>query len=274
MTEKEYRQHPAISRSELWRMHESPEKFKYFKEHPPEPTPSLLFGQVVHKLLLQPEDFESEFVIVPNVDGRTRAGKEALKLIENTDGRTRVKYDMYETASLMVEKSMSEPLVRKLLAGQKEQPFFWTDADTGEQCKCRTDCLTWLDGDELPTVVDYKTTTNAKTDVFNNEIFKLGYHFQSAMYCEGVRKSLNLPERPGFTFIVQEKTAPYSLNIIEVTPDVMNYGVDVFREMLGIFHTCKETGYYYGYTGVFNEPNETVLPGWLNLGVDEDSKEQ
>ena len=34
MTEKEYRSHPAISRSELWKIRESPEKFKYLKENP------------------------------------------------------------------------------------------------------------------------------------------------------------------------------------------------------------------------------------------------
>ena len=28
MNEVEYRQHPAISRSELWKLRESPEKFK------------------------------------------------------------------------------------------------------------------------------------------------------------------------------------------------------------------------------------------------------
>ena len=44
MTELEYRSHPAISRSELWKMHESPEKFKWYKEHPVEPTSELLSG--------------------------------------------------------------------------------------------------------------------------------------------------------------------------------------------------------------------------------------
>ena len=72
MTEKEYRQHPAISRSELWHMHESPEKFKWYRDHPPEPTPSLLFGHVVHKLLLQPDTFDTEFAIAPELDRRTK----------------------------------------------------------------------------------------------------------------------------------------------------------------------------------------------------------
>ena len=259
MTEKEYRQHPAISRSELWRMHESPEKFKYFKEHPPEPTPSLLFGQVVHKLLLQPEDFESDFAIIPNVDARTRAGKEALKLIENTDGRARVKYDMYETASLMVEKAMSEPLVRKLLAGQKEQPFFWTDADTGEDCKIRTDCLTEI-GDNL-IIVDYKTCNDASTDVFMREAVKFGYEFQSAMYSEGVER--NTGRKPLFVFIAQEKSEPYSLNILQADETFVLRGYDRYREFLGIYHYCKENNDWYGYMGKEKILNTLTLPSWM-----------
>ena len=39
MTEKEYRRHPAISRSELWHIRESPEKFKWYREHPEQPSP-------------------------------------------------------------------------------------------------------------------------------------------------------------------------------------------------------------------------------------------
>lgn len=271
MTEKEYRQHPAISRSELWRMHESPEKFKYYKDHPPEPTPSLLFGQVVHKLLLQPDDFETDFAVMPNIDRRTKDGKESYSAFLAACGeRSIVPYDMYQTAQEMAQKALQEPMVRKLLAGQKEVPFFWTDEDTGEECKCRLDCLTYLDGDTIPTIIDYKTAANARTDIFNNAIYKLGYHFQSAMYSEGVMKALNLSERPGFTFFVQEKTPPYSLNVVVIPDEVMLHGLDTFREFMGKYHECNTTGYWWGYTGPFNEPNEAFLPGYLSIGSEED----
>ena len=71
MTEKEYRAHPAVSRSELWRIRESPEKFKYFKENPQEPTQALLLGQALHKLVLQPTDFYNDFAVAESFDRRT-----------------------------------------------------------------------------------------------------------------------------------------------------------------------------------------------------------
>ena len=271
MTEKEYRSHPAISRSELWKMNESPEKFKWYKDHPQPPTPSLLFGQVVQKLLLQPDDFDTDFAIAPELDRRTKAGKDAYNAFcDGLGDRSVVAPEMYLQAVEMAQKALSEPYVKKLLAGEKEVPFFWTDADTNEPCKCRVDCLTDMDG--TLTIVDYKTAANAKTDVFNNSIYKYGYHLQAAMYSEGVMTALELPERPNFVFIVQEKNPPYSLNIVTVPSEVMLVGLDTFREFMGIYHECKETGYWWGYTGVFNEPNEAYLPGYMQIGEEKEDE--
>ena len=71
MTEQKYRQNPAISRSELWRLRESPEKFRWSKDHPDEPTPALIFGQLVHKLVLEPDSFGEAFAVSPVGDRRS-----------------------------------------------------------------------------------------------------------------------------------------------------------------------------------------------------------
>ena len=271
MTEKEYRSHPAISRSELWRIHESPEKFKWFREHPPEPTPAFVFGQAVHKLLLERDDFETEFAVAPNVDRRTKDGKAQWEaFMGQAVGKTVIGLDDFEKAVMMVEKVTGTPITARLLNGRHEVPFFWTDEETGEQCKCRTDILTVVGGN--PVIVDYKTTTDARTDIFNNHIYKYGYHLQAAMYTEGVMHAEGMAERPEFWFIVQEKTAPFSLNVIIVPPDVMLAGLDTYRELLGIYHQCKEMDYWYSYMGPLGEPNEAYLPGWMQMGVEEDEK--
>lgn len=67
MTEQEYRSHPAISRSELAKMSESPEKFKYYREHPEAPTPALIFGQLFHAMALQPETVDKDFAVAPTL---------------------------------------------------------------------------------------------------------------------------------------------------------------------------------------------------------------
>ena len=125
MTEKEYRNHPAISRSELFKISESPEKFKYYREHPEESTPSLLFGQLVHAMALQPDTVWDDFAICPNVDRRTKAGKEAYADFERqAEGKAVVTVDMVEQAMDMCEALKRNELVVKLLKGEKETPFF------------------------------------------------------------------------------------------------------------------------------------------------------
>lgn len=273
MTEKEYRSHPAISRSELWKMHESPEHFKEYMDNPIEPTKALIFGQVVHKLLLEPDDFANEFICGPNVKRNTKEGKEAwARFTEENAGKTIISADDYWIASAMTIKVRAIPNCADLLKGQHEVPYFWTDEDTGEDCKCRVDCITQIG--ESTVIVDYKTASSAETNAFmKDDVYKYGYHFQAAMYTEGVMRALGLTKRPEFTFIVQEKKPPFSVNVINVTEDVMLYGLDTFRELIGTYHSCKETGYWYGYLGPFGEANETYLPGWYTLGENDEEVE-
>lgn len=260
MNEREYRKTEGITRTELWRIRESPEKFKWAQEHPEEPTPALLFGAAVHKLLLEPETFDDEFLVAPEVDRRTKDGRAIYNsFLAGADGYSILDADSYEKASDMVTAAMNTPFVRKLLDGEHECPIYWTDDLTDEPCKCRLDCLTYVDG--KPVIVDYKTTADASTDVFIRSAINHGYDFQAGMYCEGVEKSTG--QKPTFVFIAQEKTAPYAVNIFQADDLMVKRGYDIFRELIGIYHECKTTDNWYGYLGKFNVINNLALPAWL-----------
>jgi len=307
MTEKEYRNNPAISRSELWWIDRSPEYFKYRKNTPIEPTPALLFGQVAHKLLLEPESFYEEFAVAPNVDKRTKVGKEAWEnFMYDCGDRTPVDAGTFEQASDMIAAARLNQLVNDLLAGQHEIPLFWTDPDTDVACKCRLDAMI-RDENRVPIIVDYKTATDASYKAFMRDVINYGYYFQAAMYSEGVihnglcprlikgkpkkrwkkdpetgkRKYFTeTPEKivmggsegeiihPRWIFIVQEKNEPYSVNIFEMDMDFITAGYDKFRELIGTYVSCLSTGYWYGPTGPFNEPQILTMPGWYRSGDD------
>ena len=261
MTEKEYREHPAISRSQLWKMSESPEKFLYAIQNTEEPAPSLLFGQIVHKLVLQNEDFASEYAVWnPEVDRRTKEGKEQwIKFQEESEGKQIININDFWSATYMANTVFQNSFAKKLLAGEHEVPFFWADEMTGSECKCRCDCLTEI-GDQLY-IVDYKSTTDASERAFQRDVFKFGYAFQAAMYSEGVK--VNTGRTPKFVFIAQEKTAPYSINIFETDDAVVTYGYDQFRQFIGMYKDCMETGNFYGYLGRENVVNTLMLPPYL-----------
>lgn len=265
MTESEYRQHPAISRSELWKIRESPEKFKWHKENPSESTPALLFGQLFHKMALQQEMIWEEFAVAPNVDRRTKEGKaEYAAFLEGSAGKTIVTLDMAEQAMNMCAALKSSDFCRKLLRGAKEVPFFWTDEDTQEACKCRADVVVELEG--IPLVVDLKSTVDASTDGFMKDAVKYGYDFQSAMYLEGVKANTGIEH--GFVFIAIEKDPPYSINILQADTAFIKRGYDLFREYIGIYHDCKTTGNWYGYLGKFDSVNVLSLPPWLKKEIE------
>ena len=260
MTEKEYRTHPAISRSELWRIRESPEKFKWFKEHPEPPTPALVFGQVFHKLALEPLTFGDEFAIAPNVDRRTKDGKAAwAEFTAAADSKTVITQDVFDKASEMVCALYRAPFVKKLLDSEHELPLFWTDEMTSEPCKVRLDTLTEIGGQDV--IVDLKTTADASTEAFMRSAISYGYDFQAAMYSEGYEK--NTGKKPLFVFIAIEKEPPYSVNILQADEAFVSHGYDVFRELIGTYHQCKTTGNWYGFLGPYQVINNLALPSWL-----------
>ena len=265
MTENEYRKAEGISRSELWRIRESPEKFRYYQSHPETPTPALIFGAATHKMLLEPDTWGEEYVIAPVADRRTKEGKAAhAAFLEALGDREPINQDDYDVIVQMVEAARSVNFVGRLLDGKKEVPLFWTDDLTGEACKVRLDCLTEVSGQ--PVIVDYKTMSNAGTDAFMRSAVNYGYDFQAAMYSEAVKWMTG--KDPLFVFIAQEKVAPYAVNILQADEVFLRRGRDLFRELLGTYHDCKMTGNWWGYLGPQNVINNLALPAWLARDVE------
>ena len=265
MTEQEYRNHPAISRSELWRIRESPQKFKYLKEHPEDPTPALLFGQAFHKLALEPDTFWTEFAVLPEIDRRTKNGKQKYaEFLEESDGKTVITAEIYDQISAMCESLAAEPLAQKLLDGPREVPYFWVDPLTGEECKCRTDVINTKYSQ--PIIVDVKSTGDASTEAFMRSAIKYGYDFQAAMYSTGVEA--NIGKHPLFVFIAVEKDPPYAVNILQADELLLRRGNNLFREYLDTYHDCKQTGNWYGYLGKQHQINNLALPVWLAKEVE------
>lgn len=264
MTEQEYNLAEGVRRSDLWRMEESAEKYKYFLDHPIEPTEMMIFGAAAHKYVLEQDEWHDEYAIAPVIDKRTKEGKAVWEEFKaENEGKTIISEDNYQTMSDMAEQLRKSTLISTLLYedGDTETPFFWNDPETGELCKVKLDRLIkGIDGRYY--VVDYKTTVSAQTDKFNHSIWTYGYHLQAAMYTEAVMNCLGLDYRPGFIFVAQEKKAPYSTNVIQVTEEVMNAGINKYHELLGKLHECKELDIWPGFNGIDDTMNETTLPGW------------
>lgn len=118
---------------------------------------ALDMGTALHCKLLEPEEFSKRFILAPEFNRRTTAGKEAeaafLKDCEHT-GKTVMDAEQGRKLQLMRDSVMAHPAARWLLEaeGHCESSFYWTDPETGELCRCRPDRYL----SDHPVIVDVK----------------------------------------------------------------------------------------------------------------------
>lgn len=240
-----YDEIPAMRRSDLWELRKSPAHYLYAVTHERETTPALTFGIAAHKYILEPEDFWNCYAIAPQADRRTKAGKEAWAAFQaDLDGKSAITQDDLQTIIQMDAAICSSETASALLkTGDHEVPIEWKDPETGEPCKCRPDCMTVYNGQDY--IVDYKTTTSCEDGAFERACYKYGYKLQAAMYADGAFNSQMIPYK--FAFVAQEKTPPYAVRVYFCDDGFMDEGMEIFRDLMGIYHKCRVLDEWPGY---------------------------
>lgn len=241
-----YDQIPAVRRSELWLLRKSPAHYLYAVTHPSESTPAMEFGTAAHKFILEQESFFEDYVIAPEVDRRTKAGKAAwAEFMDSLGDKEVIKPADLEVIRAMDEAVLANPTAAALLkTGTHEVPIEWADPDTGEPCKCRPDCLTEYGGQKY--IVDYKTANSCEDGHFERACRTYGYKLQAAMYTEGV--FAETLESYKFAFVAQEKNPPYAVRVYFCDQGFIDEGREQFRDLIEIYHLCKKAGQWPGYT--------------------------
>lgn len=250
MNDKEYSAMNGIRRSDLWTINRSPLHFKYRIEHPQEQTPAMRFGSAYHKFILENESFFNEYYVIPDVDKRTKAGREAIREAEDANpGKTGITAEEFEQIQEMRNMLILDPITRPYLEAiekgeaRTEVAFCWIDKQTGEMCKCKADMI--LDEGTNPTIVDFKTCSSCEDGAFQRDLKKYGYLFQAGFYCEGI--DFCTLEKHAFTFIGQEKTPPYAPRIFYLEEPEIEVGKQQFHKLLMKYHECRMHDTWDGY---------------------------
>lgn len=254
-----YEDAEGVRRSDLWVINKTPMHFLYHMNHKDEKdSKALAFGIAAHMAILDAKQYIDSYLVMPNnIDRRTKEGKRRYTNIMDhaaDTGKTIMSEDDFDIINEMRHAIMRDPLAYSLLQGEHEQEFYWVDDMTGEKCKCKVDCVTDYQG--KPYIVDYKTTDSCEDGAFERSAQKYGYQFQAGMYCEGLFQSTFTEH--GFAFVAQEKKPPYAVRVYICDPEWIKRGYDKFRELIGIYHYCKESGNWYGYEGAEGVPVELV----------------
>ena len=235
-----YHSWPGVSKSMLDKIIETPAHLKdYMEQDEHVQTAPMLLGSATHTSVLQPEKFDDEYVVMPDIDGRTaeaRAFRAAAKKkgktpITHIDGRWMKAISKRVRETTWFKRWMNrQPLI--------ENSIVW-DMD-GYVCRARPDLI----ADE--TIIDLKTTIQSCRN-FPNEIFRRRYHWQAYWY-------LKAAENVGidcdtFTIIAAHKQRPFLISLHEITRDSEAYVIaaDECEAAFSTYKECMRTGQWPGY---------------------------
>lgn len=120
MSAEDYRNNEAFSRSQLFKLSKSPAHFKYALENPEVETPALAFGTAFHAYVLEKDKFDSEYIVAPKLDRRTKEGKALAAQIE-ASGKIPISEDAFAQIQAMAESVMSNKYAAALLNGGEHE---------------------------------------------------------------------------------------------------------------------------------------------------------
>ncbi|MFJ7174829.1 PD-(D/E)XK nuclease-like domain-containing protein, partial [Citrobacter freundii] len=181
-----YHSGPGVSKSQLDDIADTPAFYLWRKNAPvdPEKTKTLDMGTAFHCRVLEPEEFDKRFIVAPEFNRRTNAGKEEERaFLEKcaSTGKTIITAEEGRKIELMYQSVMALPLGQWLVesAGYCESSIYWEDSETGILCRCRPDKII----PEYHWIMDVKTTADIHR--FKTAYYDYRYHVQDAFYSDG-----------------------------------------------------------------------------------------
>lgn len=252
----------------------TPEEFDFNRRTPRDPNRNYDFGHAAHKMVLGKGSKLK--MLDPKIHGLKADGKPAAvptstSMWKNAAKAARdqgqvpiAKADM-EKAQTMAGRVFQHRVAARLLAdGRAEHSIYWHDDDTGVRRRCRPDFLP--EGLKRPICVDYKTATSANPAQFQRAVMDYGYHQQQAFYEDGLAE-IGLTD-VGFLFVVQSKSAPYTVSVCQIDPEIVALGRRQNRRAIELYARCIEQDRWPGYDGI----HTVGMAGWAVKQI-EDSLE-
>lgn len=239
-----------LSYSSLKEFAKSPRHYLDYLNRKKETTAPMLFGSMIHCLLLEPAKFNEQFAVMGTIDRRTSAGKEAYaKFVEESEGKDVVMENDYNDARALVDNVLSNPNLKQYVDNchQFEQEFraeLWGLPMRG-----------FFDGIAQDYILEVKTTQDATPDTLMRDFYNRQYHMQAGLY--------NLVSNKPIKYLIIETKSPYDSYIADATESYIKKGQDVLSTNLVEFTKCMEQNLWHkGYE--FHHKNLVIdLPSWV-----------
>ena len=236
MSDEAYRAYDAINQSYLKRVHtHGVAHAERDKTNRSQQTKALLIGSLYHCLTLEPQEVDGRYVVAPNVDRRTKHGKEVHDEFEsNSGGRAVVKSDDWEVAHAMscsaldvMQDRFSRASVAREIAftGKAKVYYKWDGEERSHDFKIKgkLDLLTRVHkGKGELEILDLKSMASlSDSDVIASARGSC-WGIQSAFYSDCVNDIFKV--MPKFTYVCSEKEVPNLSREFVVSPEMIERG--------------------------------------------------
>jgi exodeoxyribonuclease VIII len=256
---EQYHAMSPVSKSQLDTLDLSPAIFFARHRAADRPAPTTKAGQLegnlAHCAVLEPDEFESRYVVGPTVNRNTKVWKE---FIEAHPNRVAIQHDQYEAAVRQAASVRALPEIGEALAsGKAEVSAFWTDEETGVGCRCRPDFVHPV-RENTVLLLDLKTFSSAAPSEFRRQVARKRYDVQAAFYSDGYEIASGM-EVLGFIFLAVETEYPFAANAFMLDEESLEAGRAKYRKNLRTYAECERANTWPGYsTGI----DIIRLPSW------------
>ena len=267
-TNAEYHGGPGISKSKLdamlagpriyWNSYVNPDR------EPRKTTPALLLGSATHSAILEPDRFPIDFVVIPDYNLQTKAGRAERDLFLEECAAANVvpiTADQHALACGMRDSVFAHPVAGPMLGDLRragamaEQSYYAIDPATGLLVKCRFDYLLARSGIAL----DLKTTRGAKPRDFAKSCATYGYDRQEAHYRLTYERAIG-QGISRWIFLAVESAPPFQVGLYTLPAQAVQAAQAVNADLLRQISDCTALDVWPdpAYAGVV----ELEMPGW------------
>ena len=255
----EYDAAAGIRNTELGWAAKSMRHYAHYKQFPPGETAAKRDGQLIHRAILEPEEFDKTTVVLPE-DAPNRPSirqREAKKPSPATieaiawwsdfgkkhAGKAIISAEESREILNIIEAVWKDKEAGEILRNckRRELAVFSRHESTGLLLKSSLDLLTADDSE----IWDIKTTVDGEPEAYRRAVTNFGYHRQAAFY-PGHFPRLGL-KRPAFGHIIVEKEPPYMVSVRPFDDESIEIGRAEVSALLHRIAHSQQTKSYPGY---------------------------
>lgn len=239
-------------------------------------TEAMRFGTAFHTIILEHDTFFNKFVVIPDVDFRSKEGKEIKESLSNCimlneSGRTSdegkkivLRQPDFDKLIAMKEGMLfntngKEAYAKKLLDTCLQKEFVILFTYLGVPCKAKLDGVT-----SNYEIIDLKTCGSIEPDEFESTVFNYLYDIQAVFYKMAVKYLMNELDvekelQPEFYFLAVEKVENQYLSQVYKTDQWDETAKQIINTWLPICYYAMQNKIKTTYHGLDQGKSEQVV---------------